>query len=79
MAKQVVYDSPSVTVWYHPESNIIHSHVHKFVSGKEFQDFLMAGYNALVTVPPPTPILSVKFAESTTSVFPSQWPRGSPI
>ena len=48
MAKQVVYDSPSVTVWYHPDSNIIHSNVHKFVSGKEFQDFLMAGYNALV-------------------------------
>ena len=48
MAKQIVYQSPAVTVWYHPESNIVHSHVHKFVTGKEFQDFLMAGYAALV-------------------------------
>jgi hypothetical protein len=48
MPKVAIYDSPSVTVWFHPESNIVHSHVHKFVSGKEFQDFLMAGYNALV-------------------------------
>ena len=48
MSKQVIYDSPSVSVWYHPESGIIHSHVHKFVTGKEFQDFLMAGYNALM-------------------------------
>lgn len=48
MAKQVVYESPSVIVWYHPESNIVHSHVHKFVTGKEFQHFLLAGYNALV-------------------------------
>lgn len=48
MSKQVIYESPSVSVSYHPESGIIHSQVHKFVTGKEFQDFLMAGYNALV-------------------------------
>ena len=48
MPKTVVHDTPSVTVWYHPDSNIVHSHVRKFVTGKEFQDFLMAGYGMLV-------------------------------
>jgi len=48
MPKVVIHDTPSVTVWYHPESNIIHSQVHRFVTGKDFQDFLMAGYAALV-------------------------------
>jgi hypothetical protein len=48
MAKTVVHDTPSVTVWYHSDSNIVHSHVRKFVTGKEFQEFLMAGYGVLV-------------------------------
>jgi len=48
MAKTVVHDTPSVTVWYHADSGIVHSQVHKFVTGKEFQDFLMAGYAVLV-------------------------------
>jgi hypothetical protein len=48
VAKTVVHDTPSVTVWYHSDSNIVHSHVRKFVTGKEFQDFLMAGYGVLV-------------------------------
>ena len=48
MPKVVVHNGPCVTVWYHPESNIVHSQVRKFVTGKEFQDFLMAGYASLV-------------------------------
>ena len=48
MAKITVYDSPVVTVWVHPEKKIVHSQIHKFVSGKEFQAFLMAGLDALV-------------------------------
>jgi hypothetical protein len=47
MSKVVVHNGPSVTVWFHPESNIVHSQVHKFVTGKPFQDFLRAGYDAL--------------------------------
>ena len=47
MSKVVIHDTPSVIVWYHPESNIVHSHVHKFLTGKEFQGFLMAGYAVL--------------------------------
>lgn len=48
MPQIVVHNTPAVIVWYHPESNIVHSQVRKFVTGKEFQDFLMAGYAALV-------------------------------
>ncbi len=49
MPKITVYDSPVVTVWVHPETKIVHSQIHKFVSGKEFQSFLMAGLDALIT------------------------------
>ncbi len=48
MPKVAIYDSPVVTVWFIPETKIIHSRIHKFVSGKEFQSFLMAGLDALV-------------------------------
>jgi hypothetical protein len=49
MPKIVVHSGPCVTVWYHTDTNIVHSQVQKFVTGKEFQDFLMAGLDALVT------------------------------
>jgi len=48
MPKSTVYESPIVTVWFHPETKIVHSQIHKFVSGKEFQAFLMAGLDVLV-------------------------------
>lgn len=48
MPAVTVVDNPFVTVWFHPESRIVHSKVHKFVSGKEFREFLMAGKDALV-------------------------------
>jgi hypothetical protein len=48
MPTMTVLDTPFVTVWYHPETKIVHSRIHKFVSGKEFQDFLLAGMDVLV-------------------------------
>ena len=48
MPKITVHSTPIVTVWYHPETRIVHSQVHKFISGKEFQDFLKAGLDVLV-------------------------------
>ncbi len=42
-----VYESPSVVVWYHPDSKIVHHQIKKFAFGKEFRDFLMAGTAAM--------------------------------
>ena len=42
-----IYDSPAVTVWYHTDKRIVHHQIRKFVHGKEFQAFLMAGTEAL--------------------------------
>jgi hypothetical protein len=48
MPKITVFESPAVTVYFHQESKVVHSQIHKFVTGKEFQGFLMAGLDALV-------------------------------
>ena len=42
-----VLDNPYVTVWYHPEKKVVHHQIHKFIAGKEFRDFLMAGHAVL--------------------------------
>jgi hypothetical protein len=48
MPAMTIVNNPFVTVWYHPESKIVHSKVHKFITGREFREFLMAGKDALV-------------------------------
>lgn len=47
MTPTTIYDSPTVTVWYHPDTKIVHHQIHKFVFGKEFHDFLLAGTEAM--------------------------------
>ncbi len=47
MPAVVILDNPSVTVWFHPDKKIVHHKIHKFVYGKDFRDFLMAGTEAL--------------------------------
>jgi hypothetical protein len=47
MATITIYDSPSVTVWYHQDKRIVHHQVHKFVRGEEFRAFLLAGTEAM--------------------------------
>jgi hypothetical protein len=47
MSKIVVLDNPSVTVWYHPESKIVHHEMHKFTFGEAFQTALTAGCDAM--------------------------------
>ena len=42
-----IIDSPVVTLWYHPDKKIVHHQIHKFVAGKDFREFLMAGYEVL--------------------------------
>ncbi len=43
----VVFESPSVVMWYHPDSKIVHHQIKKFAFGKEFRDFLLAGTAAM--------------------------------
>lgn len=42
-----IIDNPVVTLWYHPDKKIVHHQIHKFVAGKDFREFLMAGYDVL--------------------------------
>jgi hypothetical protein len=42
-----IIDNPYVTLWYHPDTKIVHHQLHKFVSGKEFREFLLAGMDVL--------------------------------
>lgn len=48
MPAETIVNNPFVTVWYHPDSKIVHSKVHKFITGREFKEFLIAGKDALV-------------------------------
>jgi hypothetical protein len=38
-----IIDSDRATLWYHPESGIVHHHFKKAVHGKDFRDVLDAG------------------------------------
>lgn len=40
MDPEVIYDSPYATLWYHPESKIIHHKIHKFSKNEEFRFFI---------------------------------------
>ena len=44
-----VFDSESVTVWYHPDTKIVHQQFHRFVYGRAFRDALNAGAEAMQT------------------------------
>ena len=47
MAAQVLIDNPYVTLWYHPETKIVHHQMHKFIIESVFRDFHEAGTLAL--------------------------------
>jgi len=42
-----VLNTPSVTLWYHPDTRIVHHEIRKFVTGKDFRDLLTAGSDVL--------------------------------
>src|SRR5215213_11218460 len=42
-----IIDNPFVTLWYHPDKKIVHHQIHKFIAGKEFRGFLLAGADVL--------------------------------
>jgi len=42
-APVIVLQTPSVTLYYHPDAKIVHHEIRKFVTGKDFRDLLTAG------------------------------------
>jgi hypothetical protein len=40
-------DTPQITMWYHPETKIVHHQMHKYTHGQTFRDALMTGVAAL--------------------------------
>ena len=47
MTSTIILDNPSVTLWFHPDTGIVHHKIHKFIWGKEFREFLQAGAKVL--------------------------------
>jgi hypothetical protein len=43
MSVEVIFDSPNATMWYYPESQIIHHQFHIPLQGEPFRDFMMLG------------------------------------
>jgi hypothetical protein len=48
MAAITLINNPFVTLWFHPDTKIVHSKVHKFITGKEFKEFLTTGKDVLI-------------------------------
>jgi len=47
MPQTTVLETPSVTLWYHSQSRIVHHEIRRFVTGKDFRDLLNAGSDAM--------------------------------
>ncbi|HSW12592.1 MAG TPA: hypothetical protein VLI06_07100 [Solimonas sp.] len=47
MPAEVLIDNHYVTLWYHPESKIVHHQMHRFIVESAFREFLLAGTAAL--------------------------------
>jgi hypothetical protein len=47
MPPVTILDTPQITVWYYPESKIIHHQMHQYTHGKDFRDALTAGVEAM--------------------------------
>ena len=43
MEKQVILDNEFITLWFHPDSKIIHHEFHKFTQGQTLRDCLSTG------------------------------------
>lgn len=43
MSKITILDKEYVTLWYHPESKIVHHQFHKFIYGDKFREVLEKG------------------------------------
>jgi hypothetical protein len=43
MSKTTIIDTEYVTLWYYPESKIVHHVFHKYIYGEEFRNVLLKG------------------------------------
>jgi hypothetical protein len=43
MPKATLIDNEYVTLWYHPETKIVHHQFHKYIYGQEFRNVLETG------------------------------------
>jgi hypothetical protein len=42
-----IFDTAQITIWYHPDTRIIHHQMHQYTHGKDFRDALMVGLEAM--------------------------------
>lgn len=47
MSKELIYDSPSATLWFHPEKKILHHKIHRYMPEEEEKEFLLLGTKTL--------------------------------
>lgn len=43
MSKITVLENPSATLWFHPDTKIVHHQLHKFIYGEDLRALLSAG------------------------------------
>jgi hypothetical protein len=42
-----IFATAQITIWYHPDTRIIHHQMHQYTHGKDFRDALMVGLEAM--------------------------------
>ncbi|WP_005034345.1 hypothetical protein [Holophaga foetida] len=47
MAAMTIIDNPNITLWFHPETKIVHHQIHKYTSGSLLRDALTKGAELL--------------------------------
>ena len=47
MPPVTVFETPNVTLWYHPLTSIVHHEIRRFITGNEFRDLLTSGSDVL--------------------------------
>jgi len=72
MSKRLVLENEFAHVWFHPESHIVHSQLHKFIWGEAYQGMLNSGLDALV-IEGATKWLSENHADTVHSRADTEW------
>lgn len=47
MSKTIIFDHDRATLWFHPETKIVHHEIKKYVYGPELREILDQGYELL--------------------------------
>jgi hypothetical protein len=43
MSAEIIFESPSASMWFHSELKIIHHRINRYIHDDEFRDFMMLG------------------------------------